>query len=357
MKENTKATDATATDATSDNSVEVEVWRKKNRDPLLFLPPLTYVTVLAAFSSMLINRLIIPALSDLIEHRIILSIVYYGQFAINLTGTAGLFALTVSLVRYIRCPLYTSMLQRLATACLAGIFLPTIFISAFFSRDHTTIHIVLLGVAVANILIVIISINGFRFARTVLGRVLIAAIVSMAVFALASQVFQLVMSRHLDTWHLTVVMLLRGIGEFSYLVLLLSIAVFILPRGTSLRDQFARYAAVVIFGVSFYGYSYAQRHLGSDFTLILYHAQRVSCLIETVPIVYALPLSLSLAASLSTIIGKDYLRAHAGIGVLLLLSAGYAPRVPERLLTITLAMTLIVFAAMAINNRKSQALS
>jgi hypothetical protein len=87
--------------------------------------------------------------------------------------------------------------------------------------------------------------------------------------------------------------------------------------------------------------------LDNDYALLLYHAQRVTLFIDSWPRLYAVPIALALASSLAAVLATDPVRRQAAAGTLLLLSSGYAPHAPGRLLTLTLALLLIARAVIA----------
>ena len=139
----------------------------------------------------------------------------------------------------------------------------------------------------------------------------------------------------------------------GYVITLFAAIFLVFPRATDLRGQFARIATVVVFGASVSGFHMVQSTFGADFTLLLYHAQRVSVLIDAFPFAYILPISGSFAASIGALGAKDESRFQAAIGVVLLISAGFAPYSPERLLTQTLAAVLIARSIIALAKRST----
>jgi hypothetical protein len=317
-------------------------------DNLSRTPPLASLTAAAAVCSLLINRLLIPSLGKESEYELVFDLIRAGHFAANLTAVAGLFAILTVIFNLVRTPEQASVRRRLAIACFAGIFIPTIALATFFPREKTSVHIVLLGIGAANVLIVIITMNAARLTKSSLARAVAVGFATMALFTLASQVYHLLTIHQLNAIHVKIVNVLKTVGEIGYVVALLSAAFFIFPRGTDLREQFARIATVVVFGASVFGFHIVQSALGSDFILLLYHAQRVSGLIDTLPFAYAFPISIGFAASIGALVAKDKSRFQAAIGVILLISAGFAPYSPERLLTQTLAAVLIARSIIAL---------
>jgi len=318
------------------------------QDNLSRTPPLASLAAAAALCSLLINRLLVPALGKDGDYGLLLNLIHSGQFAANLTAITGLFALLTAIFKLMRSPEHMSLRRRLAIASFAGIFVPTIALATFFPRDKISVHIVFLGAGAANILIVIITMNAARITRSVIARAVAISFATAALFTLASQVYQLLTTQELNPIHIKIASALRGVGEIGYVIVLIATAFFVFPRATDLRGQFARIAMVVTFGASVFGFHIAQSALGTDFALLLYHAQRVSGLIDTLPFAYSFPISIGFAASIGALMAKDRSRFQAAIGVVLLLSAGFAPYSPERLLTQTLAAVLIARSIIAL---------
>lgn len=319
-----------------------------SEDNLSRTPPLASLAAASALCSVLINRLLVPALGKENDYELVFDLIRSGHFVANLTAVAGLYALLIAIFNLVRTPEHASLRRRLTIACFAGIFIPTIVLATFFPREKTSVHIVLLGIGAANVLIVVITMNAARLTSSAIARAVAIGFATMALFALASQVYQLLAMHQLNAIHVKVINALRDIGEIGYAVALFASAFFIVPRGTGLRDQFARIIAVVTLGASVSGFRIAQSALGSDFILLLYHAQRVTGLIDVFPFAYAFPISLGFAASIGALVAKDKSRFQAAIGVTLLVSAGFAPYSPERLLTQTLAAMLVARSIIAL---------
>ena len=154
----------------------------------------------------------------------------------------------------------------------------------------------------------------------------------------------------LTTWQVQLKSLTQGAGELCYLALLVLAVPLCLPAGPVLgRERFARLSALFCLPLFLGGFHAMERSLGSDFTLLLYHAQRVSLFIDGWPRFYALPLGLACASIVAAALSQDRIRNQAGAATFLLLSSGYAPHAPVRLLTLALSMVLIARVVVAPN--------
>ncbi len=311
------------------------------------MPALSFVACLAAFTGMAISRLIVPALNGRAPRSLLLRIDRWGDFATNLGAIAALVALSVALLAFVRMPACAGLRLRLSVAGLAGLFLPTMALATFFSREHTTAQMVLLGIAAANLLAIVVAANAVRFAPSMLTRSVAMAGAVTAFFALASQAAETFAPRALSAWYVGLAAALRGIGEAGYVVVLLGGAALAYPREPGARDALARTAGLFLFCVLASAFYVARATMGDDFALLLHHSQRVAGLIDTLPVAYGLPLCAAVAGAVAGLLARDGLRAQAAAGVLLMVSAGYAPRAPDRLLALTLAIALIARAIAA----------
>jgi hypothetical protein len=315
-------------------------------------PPLSVVATVAAVFAMAVNRVVLPASNDPARLEFLLSLGRWGSFATNLTGVAGLCALSVALYEIVRTPEYATLRRRLLIATFAGILLPSVALSTFFPREHTTGEMVLFGIGAANVLVVAVTMNAARFARPLLPRLTLVLFAAMALFSMVAQVLILMARARLDAWQLSVAPFVRGIGEACFLLALFGAAALSFPMGRGVRRGLARAVSVTALLLAAGGFHAAQAGMRGDFALLLHHAQRVTLFIDTVPILYAVPLSVSLSTALGGLVSGSPARVQTGVGVILLLTAGYSPHAPERLLTLTLAMALLSRAVIASARRQ-----
>jgi hypothetical protein len=130
-------------------------------------------------------------------------------------------------------------------------------------------------------------------------------------------------------------------------MLLLAVTPLALPNGNDLRSRLARTTGFFLLPLALGGLYMAERTLQHDYALLLYHAQRVTLLIDSYPRAYSVPLALALAAGLSGGLGPHAGRRQAAAGTLLLLASGYAPFSPGRLLASVLGVLLIARSIIA----------
>ena len=310
-------------------------------------PPLALLAALAALCATVINQVLLPALGDKRGYRYAGLLDQVGAYATNLAAIAGLVALGFALLAFVRFSPLVPLRKRLMFAAFAGIFLPSIAMSALFERQRTTAETVLFAMGAAQVLVGLAGTAAARATESRYGRLLSLGCTLMAASSLTSQVLQLASRVQLSAWLLSAQRTAQGLGELSYLLLLVALAPMLLPAGSDGRARAARMAGYVALPLTLGGLYVAERKLGQDYSLLLYHAQRVSLFIDAFPRLYSLPIVLALSAGLAALLGADRLKQQAAAGALLLVASGYAPFAPGRLLTSVLGAVLVCRTVLA----------
>ncbi len=311
-------------------------------------PPLSWLAAFAALAAMTLNQLLVPAMSESTRRVLLHQLDRWGAFATNLAAISGLIALAFGLLAFVRYSQVMTLRQRLLVGGFgAFVFLPTISVAVLFERQRTTAQIVLFALAASQVLSAIVSTSAARAAGNVYARVIALLATGMATFALLSQVLQLFSQVHLTAWQIQAQQVAQSIGEICYLLLLAGITPLLLPHQRDVRSRVARLAGFFLLPIALGSMYLAERVLQNDYALLLYHAQRVTLFIDSWPRLYAVPIGLALAGSISALLASDRSAKQAAAGVLLLIGSGYAPHAPGRLLTSTLALVLIARAIIA----------
>jgi hypothetical protein len=310
-------------------------------------PPLAWLAACAAFLAMTINQLLVPGLGEALRRAPWLDLGGWGTFATNLTAISGLIALSFGLLAFIRYSTMIELRQRLLVGAFAGIFLPTIAAATLFETQRTTAQVVLFALGAAHVLGALVSMSAARAAPSRFARVVATCAATMAICVLLAQLLQITSQLHLSAWQAGAQRTLQSGGEVCYLLLLCSMAPLVLPVRADTRSRIARLVGVFVLPIVLGGLYLAESLLDNDYALLLYHAQRVTLFIDSWPRLYTVPIGLALASSVAAVLAKDPVRKQAAAGVLLLLSSGYAPHAPGRLLTTALALVLIARALIA----------
>jgi hypothetical protein len=310
-------------------------------------PPLALLAALAALVATCVNQVLLPALGDKRGYLLSRQIDQVGAFATNLSAIAGLITLGFALLSFVRFSPLLPLRKRLMFAGFAGIFLPSIAMSTLFERQRTTAETVLFAMGAAQVLIGLAGTSAARASESRYARVLALGCTLMAGASLLSQVLQLASQVQLRVWMLTAQRIAQGVGEASYLLLLVLLTPVLLPAGSDVRARAARLAGYVALPLLLGGLYVAERSLGSDYALLLYHAQRVSLFIDSFPRAYSVPIALALSGALAAVLGTDRLKQQAAAGAVLLVASGYAPFAPGRLLSAVLGAVLVCRTVMA----------
>ena len=320
-------------------------------------PPLIFLCAAAAFCAAAIQNTAMPLLTaDTAYRGALQQLDQAGSFAANLAAISGIIALGFALLGLARRVTWVGLFRRFSLAGFSGIFLASMTVAVLFDRQRTTTYGVLFAFAAASVLTSLLHGIAFRAGHGAAVRVLAANATIMAATALCAQLLQMWSEQTLSAWHLSALNITRTIGEVAYLAVLVSAALVALPEpGTRTGGLGRTIGAVALIGATI-GLIVAERALGKDYALVLYQNQRVSAWIDTLPSVYALPLSVAFAGSVAGLVGGDAQQRQAACGLLLLLSSGYAPQAPGRLLTLTLGLALLasVIIARAIERYNAQ---
>lgn len=316
-------------------------------------PPLIFLCVAAAVCASAIQQTAMPLLVGSEYRTALPSLELAGSFAANLAAIAGIIALAFTLLSFARQATWMGLSRRFFVAGLSGVFLSSMSIAVLFDRQRTTTEGVFFAFCAASVLTSLLHGVAFRVAQGINRHLLAISATVMAAAALTTQLLQLWSQTTLSAWHLSVLNVARTSGELAYLAILVTGAVLVLPtrelRGRRIARAIAFFAAPLCAGALIA----VERALGKDYSLVLYQNQRVSLWLDTLPSAYALPLAFALTSALAGLAANDTDRRQGACGLLLLLASGYAPPAPGRLLTLTLGLTLLARAVIALSVSKS----
>jgi len=325
-----------------------EEWRDLEAIPLLGL-----VAMAAALADLSVNGVAIRSLAETLSHPALLTLSRWGELPRNLAAIAGLVALPAALLGYLRTRRWANVQRRLIIAGFAGIFLPVVALATVLSpdvlpHDERTLKLVKVGVGAANVLAVLLGLVAVRRSAPVGLRIGVALATASCFFAFSSLAMGELRFVAATRIGLLAHIGLRQMGEVTYLMLPISVAISLVPRAPDLRSRLALGAgvasALAIAGV----FAWGVVALRSDFAVVLYGAQRTDLLAEVAVWGYALPLAVGFGAGAAGLASTEAGRRQAGAGLLLLLAAGFAPRTPGGLLTMVLGMALLSRASIAL---------
>jgi hypothetical protein len=315
--------------------------------PLEVAPPLAGLAALAAFAAMLLNQVLLPGLGT--EHNTLLlsRLSRAGQFAANLAVISGLVSFAFCVVSVARGQTTLTLFRKVLWVLLATVLLRAAVIATLFERGETTRENVYLAVGAANMIGVLSSLYALERTRGLL-RALAVLLTCLPLFSIASVLLEVTQDFQLDVWRQRGHAWTQGLGELSYVGVLLASFPMLVPRGLRMRDLVARSAGIAVLVASVYALRTAEAALHNDYPVLFYHAQRVGLLLDRSPLLYAIPFCLALSGVTTALIATTGARWQAAAGVLLLFAAGYAPKAPGRLLSMALGFVLLSRALIAL---------
>jgi hypothetical protein len=318
--------------------------------PLRALPTLGVLTLACALFDLIGRRLVVRVLSDrslaTLSHDVLVDLGRGTQFVRNLAAFAGLVALASALGGFLhpRAPVPTP--QRVGLAGFAGVFLPTIFLSAVLPVERTTPIVVLVACGASSFLAMLFALGAVRWRGPVALRAAVVVLALAAFLGFASTVF-LVLARLLlwDTGY-SVGMTLRRVGEVAWLATLVTSALVAWPidrsrrvqAGTAVAVALASGGAVVALAALF---RRASVELYAD---LVYGATHLELALDSMPVAYPALVLASLPFGLAGLASGDAGRRFAGAALLFLAAGGFSPSTPLTLLFQALGVVLLARA-------------
>lgn len=318
--------------------------------PLRVLPTLGVLTLVCALVDLFGRRLAVRVLSDRslasISHDVLVDLGRGTQFVRNLAAFAGLVALASALVGFLhpRAPIPTP--QRVGLAGFAGVFLPTIFLSAVLPVERTTPIVVLVACGASSFLAILFALGALRWRGPALLRVAVGLLATAAFLGFTSTVF-LVLARLLlwDTGY-SFGMSLRRVGEVAWLLTLAATAVVAWPSDRSRRVQVAlAVVASLASGGALVALATLFRRASVElYTDLVYGATHLELGLEAMPVAYPGLVLACLPFGLVGLVSGDAGRRFAGAALLFTAAGGFSPSTPLTLLFQSLGVVLLARA-------------
>jgi len=306
----------------------------------------------AALADLAINRVLLPLGIDVWSHDALVWLDNWGSFARNLSVVSALVALSFCLASLSSAKNGLPFSARAGIASFGWVLIPIITLMTFLPRAWTRVELVLVVAGLAHALILLLILAGIHWRST---RPTSVALVLMLVAAFSGVVSMMVsMVGERMHWEHTERLgnAFRWSGELAFLAAPIAIGFAVaIPwretRGKAALVLSGLAAALVAAGMAVW------KHLvGLDLPDLLYGAVRLDFLPEDDFILYAIPLGVGAAVTVAAMLSKDPVRRQIGAALLLLLSAGYAPRTPSTILMTVLGVALLARAALAQAQRR-----
>jgi hypothetical protein len=231
-----------------------------------------------------------------------------------------------------------SLWRRMITGGLTGVLAFAVARALIIPREQVTAAVLWIATGAAYILALYIAMEGARWGRRAVARVIAIAAASMTILALGALVIERLNQLRLGGWRFLLVDQLQRAGEVGYLVTLCGAAIFALSRPRCRRDWFANAIALAVFGTTGGVCAWALINFRGDLILVLSYALRVTWLVDQYPAVYLVIVCAAISAAIGAASTTAPAKKEVALGILLLICSGYAPRSPDRLLIYVLGV-------------------
>jgi hypothetical protein len=253
------------------------------------------MTGVAAFTDLVINRVLLPLGIDVWSHDALVGLDRWGAFARNLSVVSALVALSFCLASFSSRKSALPMSARAGIASFGWVLVPIVALMTFLPRSYTRVELVLAVAGLAHALILLLILAGIHWRSTrptavALVLTLVASfsgIVSMIVSLVGGRIYWAHTDRLSNAF--------RWSGELAYLAVPLAIGLAVaIPwreaagKATLVLSGLA--AGVVAIGMAVWKYA-----VGQDLPDLLYGTVRVDFLPEDDFILYAIPLGIGAA--------------------------------------------------------------
>ena len=325
---------------------------KQGSPYLAAAPPLAWMAGAAAFADLILNRVLILLGREAWSTDALVRLGTWGSFARNLSVVSALVALGFCLSSLSSPKSGLPFSARAGIASFGWLLVPIITLMTFLPAAWTRPELVILvaGLAHATILLLILAGMHWRSSRPV------AAALVLTLVAALSGIFSMVVTQVGERmyWEQSERLsnAFRWSGEIAYLAAPIAIGIAISIPWRELRGKTAIALSTLAAGFVAAAMIIWKHAVGQDLPDLLYGALRLDFLPDRDFILYAIPLSVGAAVTVAAILSKDSICRQLGGALLLLLSAGYAPRTPSALLLTVLGVALLARVGIALAKRR-----
>ncbi len=341
--------DATSAPPPGDASAESPRHGAPNESPPPFAgaPLLAGLAAIASLVDTLVSRLAAPTLASRTPLPVTRAIFATGDVAMNLAAVAGLAALGGVLFEVLRRGRFGSLFHRLTVAGFAGVFLPSVALSAALPRAHTTPQLVIVTTGAAFVLAVLFGMSALPSRspwplRVAVGLVTLGAAASLLAMLMLYAPW---LRRHGGGE--VGAALLAHLAELVWLTTPLCAALALRPDLRSRRGRAALVVALVIGTALSLGFRMLRTVARGQLGDVLYYAFRVQLVLESAPLVYTIGVTLAVMLAVVALLARESWRRQLGAAVLLLVAAGVTPRMPGTLLMFVLGASMLGRLALA----------
>ena len=307
---------------------------------------------IAALADLVLNHVLIPSGGDAWSSAALTRLDSAGSFARNLSVISALVALSFCLGWFSSGKSGLPFAARAGIASFGWVLVPIITMMTFLPRGMTRIELVLATIGLAHALILLLVLAGLHRRSTPAVAITLVLTLVAAFSGFLSMVVTLVGGRHYWAHTDRLSNAFQWSGELAYLAVPLAVAAAIAVPWREARGKVTLALSALGAGLVAAGMALWKYVVGPDLPVLLYGAVHLEFLPEDKFILYAIPLAIGWAVTVGAMLSKDPVRRQMGAALLLLLSAGYAPRTPSGLILTVLSVALLTRVGIASAQRR-----
>jgi hypothetical protein len=318
---------------------------------MAFVPPLAWMSGCAALAELLIDRILIKLGHAAWSNEALLQLDRWGSFSRNLSVVAALVAIAFCLVALSSRRSGLPLSARAGIAGFGWVLVPIITLMTFTPLAWTSpqlVHVVA-GLAHATIVLLILAGLHWKSSPGMVAALVLTLVASLS--GVGSMIVSIVGERAFWDHTERLSNAFRWSGELAYLAIPLAVAFALAIPWRTARGKVALASSALAAAAVAIGMAVWQRAAGNDLPTMVYGAARLELLPDPYSVLYAIPLGMGWAVTVAAAMSKDPARRQMGGALLLLLSAGYAPRTPSALIVTVLAVALLARSGIAIAQR------
>ena len=318
------------------------------------VPPLAWMAGGAALADLVINRILVPLGRDTWSHDAFAGLDTWGAFARNLSAVSALVAVSFCLASLSSRKSGLPISARAGIASFGWVLVPIVTLMTFLPRGMTRVELVLAVAGLAHALILLLILAGIHWRSTRAASAALVLTLVASFSGIVSMIVNLVGGRtyweHADR----LANAFRWSGELAYLGVPFAVGLAVAIPWKEARGKAALVLSALAAGLVTIGMALWSHVAGPDLPDFLYGATRLDFLPDDDFILYAIPLGIGWAVTVAAMLSKDSVDRQMGAALLLLLSAGYAPRTPSALIVTVLGVALLSRAGIALAQRRRE---
>ena len=317
-------------------------------------PPLAWMAGLAALGDLVLNRVLVQLGHEMWSRDALRGLDTWGAFARNLSVVSALVALGFCLVglssRRSRLPISA----RAGIASFGWVLVSIVTMMTLLPRAYTRPELVLVVAGIAHALMLLLVLAGihWRSNRATTGALLLtlAAVMSGVAAMIVTVVGRRTFWEHTERLSNA----FRWSGELAYLAIPLAVGATLAIPWKETRGRVTLAFSALVAGAVTAGLLVWKQVAGRELPTLFYGATRLEFLPDESTVLYAIPLGVGWAVTAAAALSKDPARRQLGAALLLLLSAGYAPRSPSTLVITVLGVALLARVGITFAKRRQQ---